>query len=164
MYFPLSSALCTVSMKWLWRWSGNMARRPSPRITTFFVKNSQGFLSFFFSFSFLFFSLFVDTVFLFVSSVYIGTIKWFALISTCKLACDAGESKRRPTFVRIRKPHSALRPSPQTAICLGLSSLIPHQSDNQNGKLHAYSVRWNILTSRVLYFKSSRTWGVLAGK
>jgi len=36
MYFPLSSALCTVSMKWLWRRSGNMARQTSPRITAFF--------------------------------------------------------------------------------------------------------------------------------
>jgi hypothetical protein len=48
----------------------------------FFVTNSQG-VSFFLSFSFLFFSLFDDTVFLFVFSVYIGTIKLFVLISTC---------------------------------------------------------------------------------
>jgi hypothetical protein len=46
--------------------------------------NSQGFLSFFLSFLFFpFLSLFDDTVFLFVFSVYIGTIKLFALISTC---------------------------------------------------------------------------------
>jgi hypothetical protein len=41
------------------------------------------FLSFSLSFSFLF-SLFDDTVFLFVLSVYIGTIKLFALINTWK--------------------------------------------------------------------------------
>ena len=49
----------------------------------FFVKNRQGFLSFFL-FLFLFFFLFDDSVFLFVFSVYFGTIKRFALISTCK--------------------------------------------------------------------------------
>jgi hypothetical protein len=76
-------------------------------------------------------------------SQFIGTIKLFALANTCNLACDAGESKSRPTLVRISKPHSSLRPSPQTVICLGLSSLIPHQDDNnKNGKLYAYGVHW----------------------
>jgi hypothetical protein len=54
----------------------------SPRYH-FLLRTVRGFfLSFFLSFS-LFFSLFDDTVFLFVFSVYIGTIKLFALISTC---------------------------------------------------------------------------------
>ena len=82
MYFPLSSALCTVSMKWPWRRSGNMARRPSSRITTFLLRTVRGFFLFFLSF-FPFFLSFSWCCVLICILSYIGTIKLLALISTC---------------------------------------------------------------------------------
>jgi hypothetical protein len=88
MYFPLCSTLCPTSMKSLWSRSGNMARRPSHYVTTFFLlRTVRGFLSVFLSsFLFLFFSLlFILSLELcsYFDSQFIGTIKLFALINTC---------------------------------------------------------------------------------